>query len=160
AEGRSRVALNENSIADGVCASKLGAERALQVQNRIVPADMQRLDIGLDQLVFAFVLFANELLHDLYFHVEEGGKHADINDVLEQLALARVCIFAITDGGKRHADNRDVIPEFRWGHRLGRVVEQKSARFDASDIPVKGLRVHRDHKVRSAACTEMARFRN
>ena len=119
AERGGRVALDEDPVADGSGALELDAERALQIEDRVVAADVQRLDIRLDQLVLALVLFANELLDDLHIHVEQGGEHADIDDVLEQLALARIGVFAIADRGQRHTDDRDVIAEFRRRQRLG-----------------------------------------
>ena len=52
---------------------------------------MQRLDIGLDQLVLAFVLFTDQLLDHLAWCWSGAVSAPIINDVLEQLALAR-CI--------------------------------------------------------------------
>src|SRR6185312_16470874 len=68
---RSRISLDEDTVADPIGALEPDAKRALQVEDRIVAADMQGLDIRLDQFVLAFVLFANELLDDLHVNVEQ-----------------------------------------------------------------------------------------
>jgi hypothetical protein len=93
-------------------------------------------------------------------HVEQGRERADINDVLEQLALARVAIFAIADRGQRYADDGDVVAEFRLRQRLGRIVKQITARLDVGQVLVPSLRVHRDHEIGAAARAEVAGFRN
>ena len=92
-------------------------------------------------------------------HVEQRRERADIDDVLEQLALARIGVFAVADRGQRHADDGDVVAEFRRRHRLGRIVEQIAARLDRGDVLVPGLRVHRHHQVDAAARAEMAGLR-
>ncbi len=119
---------------------------------------MQRLDVRRDQLVLALVLLADQLLDDLDVHVEQRGQHADIDDVLEQLALARIGVFAVADRGERDADHCDVGAEFRRRQRLGRIVEQIAAGLDRGDVLVEGLRVHRHHQVGAAAGAEMAGF--
>jgi len=124
----------------------------------VVAPDMQRLDVGLDQLFLALVLLAEELLDHLDVHVEQRGEHADIDDVLEQLALARIGIFAVADRGQRHADDRDVLAEFGSRQRFGGIVEQVAARLDAGDVPVEGLRIHRHHQIGAAAGAQVARL--
>ena len=73
---------------------------------------MQRVLVGVEQLFLAFVLLGDELLDFADIHVEQRGERADIDDVLEQLALPRIGIFAIADRGERHADHGDVVAEF------------------------------------------------
>ncbi len=70
---------------------------------RIVVADVQRLDVRRDQLVLALELLADQLLDLVDGDVEKGRQRADIDDVLEQLALARVGVGAVDDIGQRHA---------------------------------------------------------
>ena len=111
-------------------------------KDKLIEPNIKALHIGLDQLVFAFVLLANELLDDLHIHVKEGGEYADIDDVLEQLT-SRGRVYSRLDGCERHANDRDVITEFRRRHRLGQIVEQITAWLDAGDTHIKGLRVHR-----------------
>ena len=89
-------------------------------------------------------------------HVEQRAERAEIDDVLEQLALARIGIGRVGDRGQRHADHGDVGAEFRRRHRLGRIVEQIAAGLDRGDVLVPGLRVHRHHHVDAAAGAEMA----
>ena len=85
-----------------------------------------------------------------------AGERADIDDVLEQLALARVGVVVVADRGQRHADDVDVVAELRRRQRLGRIVEQVAAGLDLGDVLVPGLRVHRDHQVDAAAPAEIA----
>jgi hypothetical protein len=103
---------------------------------------------------------ADQLFDHLDIHVDQRRERADIDDVLEQLALARIGVFAIADRGQRHADDVDVAAEARRGHRFGRVVEQIAAGLDRSEILVPGLRVHRDHQVGPAACPKVAGLRD
>ena len=117
---------------------------------------MQRVLVGVDQLLLALELLADQLLDLGHVHVEQRRQRADIDDVLEQLALARIGVFAIADRGERHADHGDVVAELRLRHRLGRIVEQIAAGLDLGDVLVPGLRVHRDHQVGAAARAEMA----
>ncbi len=160
AQRRRRVALDEDAVADLVGAAQPQPDRALQVRQRPVAAEMQRMDVGADQLLLRLELLADELLDLLEVHVEQRGERADIDDVLEQLALARIGVFAIADGGERDADDRDVVAELGLRHRLGGIVEQVSAGLDRGDVLVPGLRVHRDHQVGAAARAEMAGFRD
>src|SRR5262249_23781468 len=76
---------------------------------------------------------------------------ADVDDVLEQLPLARIAVFAIADLCQRHADRVYVVAELRRRKRLGRVVEQVPAGLDLLQVLIPGLRVHRHHQVDSAA---------
>ena len=133
-------------------------DRAFEIEQRPVAAEMQRVLVGVEQLLLALELLGDQLLDRRHVHVEQRRERADIHDVLEQLALARIGVFAIADRGQRHADDGDVGPEFRRRQRLGRVVEQVAARLDHRDVLVPGLRVHRDHEIDAAAGAEVARF--
>ena len=132
--------------------------RAFEVLQRPVAAEMQRVDVGGQQLFLALVLLADQLLDQLRVHLEQRAERAEVNDVLEQLALARIGIGRIRDCGQRHADHGDVRAEFRRRQRLGRIVEQITAGLDGSDVLVPGLGVHRHHQVDAAARAEMACF--
>ncbi len=101
-------------------------------------------------------LLAQQLLDHRQLDVEQGGERADIDDVLEQLALPRIGVFGIADRGERHADRGDVGAEPFRRQRPRRVVEQVAARLDAGDVLVPGLRVHRHHEVGAAARAEPA----
>ncbi len=158
AERRRRIALDEDAVADLVALFQPQPDRAGEVERRVVAPDMQRLDIGLDQLFLAFVLLADQLLDDLDVHLDQRGEHADIDDVLEQLALSRIGVFAVADRGQGHANNGDVLAEFRGRQRLGRIVEQVAARLDAGDVLVEGLRIHRHHQIGAAARAQMVRL--
>ena len=132
----------------------------LDIHHHPIAAEMQRMLVGVEQLLLALELFADQLFHFADIHIEQRRQRADIDDVFEQLALARVGIFAIADRGERHADHGDVVAEFRLRHRLGGVVEQIPARLDAGDILVPGLRIHRHHEIGAAAGAEMAGLGN
>ena len=121
---------------------------------------MERVLVGADQLLLALELLEEQRLDDVGLDVEQRRERAEIDDVLEQLALARVGVFAIADFGERHAQHHDVVAEFRRRHRLGRIVEQVAARLDAGDVLVPGLRVHRHHEVVAAARAEVAVLRD
>jgi hypothetical protein len=121
---------------------------------------MERMQVGLDQLFLRPELFLDQLLDHRDVHVEQGGQRADIDDVLEQLALPQIGVFAVADRGERDADHRDVLAELGLRHRLGAVVEQVAAALDPGHVLVPGLRVHRDHEIGAAAGAEMAGFRD
>ena len=88
--------------------------------------------------------------------VHHAGERAQADDVLEQLPLARVAVGGVADLGERHADDVDVVAEFRGRQHLGVVVEHVAARLDLLQVLVPGLRVHRHHQVDAAAPAEPA----
>ena len=133
-------------------------DRAFEVHERPVAAEMQRVLVGGEQLFLALELLLDQLLDRGHVHVEQRRERAHIDDVLEQLALARIGVFAVADRGERYADDRDVVAELRLRHRLGVVIEQVAARLDHGDILVPGLRVHRDHEIDAAARAEVPSF--
>ncbi len=149
------VALDEDAVADRVRLLHPQADRAFEIHQRVVAAEMQRMHVRLDQLVLGAELLGDQLLDRADVHVEDRRERADIDDVLEQLALARIDVFAIADRGQRNADDRDVVAEARGRQRLGVVVEQVAALLDRGDVLVEGLRVHRDHQVDAAARAQM-----
>ena len=96
-----------------------------------------------------------------HVHLQQRRQRAEIDDVLEQLPLARFGVGLVGDLGQRHADHHDVLAEPRRRHRLGVVVEQVAARHDGRDVLRPGLRVHRHHQIDAAAArAEMARLRH
>jgi hypothetical protein len=122
----------------------------------MVVTDVQRLEVRGDQLVLAAELLADQLLDLLDGDIEQGRQRADIDDVLEQLPLARVGIGAVDDVGQRHAEHDDVVAELGGRHGPRGIVEQVAARIDGGDVLVPGLGVHRHHHVGAAARAEMA----
>ena len=160
AQRRRVVALDEDAVADCIGTLEPQPDRAVEIERRPVAAEMQRVLVGGKELLLAL-----ELLFDQFFdcrdvHVEQRRQRADIDDILEQLALARIGVFAVGDRGQRHADDVDVVAEFRRRHRLGAVVEQISAGLDRGHVLVPGLRVHRHHEIGAAAGAEVSRFRD
>ena len=158
AQGRRAVAVDKDFVADIVGAFDLDAQRALQMLQRVLTAEFQRLEVGLQQRFFALVLLGKEFFDFRWVHVEQGRQRADINNVLEQLALTRIGIRFVADFGERHADDVNVVAELRLRHRLGAVVKQIAADVDFLDVFVPGLRVHRDHHVHAAAPAEITGF--
>ena len=116
---------------------------------------MQGVDIWRDQLVLAAILLRDQLLDDAEVHAEQLGQHPEADDVLEQLALARVGILLVAGRGQRHADDVDVGSHPARRQRAGVVVDQVAVRLDRGDIRIEGLRVHRDHEIGAAAGAEM-----
>ena len=99
---------------------------------------------------------ASSCLDHRRIDAQQGGQRAHIDDVLEQLALARQlrrrrCTCAVS-GTPTHGD---VVAELRRRQRLGGVVEQVAAGLDLGDVAVPGLRVHGDHQVDPAAAAQM-----
>ena len=139
---------------------QLKPDRACEVHHRPVAAEMQRVLVGGEQLLLALVLLLDQLLDFGNVHVDQRRQRAQIDDVLEQLALARIGVFAVADRGQGHADDGDVVAELRGRQRLGVIVEQVAAGLDRGDILVPGLRVHRHHEIGAAARAEMAGFRD
>ena len=156
AERRRTVAFDKNAIADLVGLFDSKADRALQVLQRVVASEVQCMDVGGQELFLALVLFTDQLLDQLGIEIEQGRERAEVDDVLKQLALARVGVSRVGDRGQRHAEHRDVISEFRRRHRLRRIIEQIAAGLDRGDVLVPGLRVHRDHHVDAAARAQMS----
>jgi len=109
------VAFDEDAVADLVGFLDPQADRAFEILQGPVAAQMQRVDIRRQQLFLALVLLADQLLDQLRVHVEQRAQRTEIDDVLEKLALARVGIGRVGDGGQRHADHGDVGANFDDG---------------------------------------------
>ena len=137
AERRRRIAVDVDTVADLVGPAHLEAARVLHVHGHPVAAEVKGMHVGADQLFLALELLAEQLHDHRGVDVEQRGERAEIDDVLEQLALARIAVFAVADRGQRHPEHGDVVAEFRRRHRLGRVVEQISAGADAGDVLVQ-----------------------
>ena len=88
--------------------------------------------------------------------LQQHRQRADVDDVLEQLALARVGVDRVADLGERHADDVDVGAELRRRQRPRAVVEEVAARLQLGHVGVPGLRVHRHHHVDAAAPAQPA----
>ena len=68
----------------------------------IVVAEVERLHVRRDQLFLAFELRGDGGFHHVGLDAEKRRQRADIDDVLEQLALARIAVGAIADLRQRH----------------------------------------------------------
>src|SRR5204863_5408086 len=105
AEGGRRIAFDEDAVADAGRALQTQADRVLHIHHHPIAAEVERVFVGVEQLFLAFVLLGNQLFDFGDVHVEQRGQCADIDDVLEQLALARIGIFSVADRGQRDTDH-------------------------------------------------------
>jgi len=62
----------------------------------------------------------------------------------------------VADLGQRHAEDVDIVAEFRARQRLGTVVEKVAAGVDFPDVLIPGLGIHRHHHVHATAPAEIA----
>ncbi len=160
AKARRVIAADKDAIAHFIGALDFQPAGAGQIVARMVVAHAQRLMVGRDQRVLALVLLADQLLQHLDLDAQKLGQRADIDDVLEQLALARIAVGGIADLRQRHAQDVDVVAEFRRRDGAGGIVEQITAGIDRGDILVPGLGVHRHHQVHAAAPAQPAMARD
>ncbi len=148
------VAVDEDLVADAVRALHTQADRTRQVGDGVIKAQLQCIDIGPNQLVLAAILVGNQLFHHAKVDAQQRGQGTDVHDVLEQLALAGIRVFAVAHLGQRNAEHGDVLAEARARQALGRVVEQVAAGLDLGDVAIPGLRIHRHHQVATATATQ------
>ncbi len=133
----------------------------LQVLLGIVVAQPERRAVQVDQLGLALELLGQKVVDGLEVEAEQRGQRADIDDVLEELALARDrAVHRVGELGQRHAQHRHVAAQLLAGERLGRIVEHVAAAFDLGDVLVPGLRVHQHREVDAAAAPEPALARD
>ena len=85
-----KLLFDEDAIPDFVRAPHLEADRAGEIGKRVVAPDVQRLHVRRDQLLLAAELLGEKLLDLGDLDIEKRREGADIDDVLEKLALARV----------------------------------------------------------------------
>ena len=76
-------------------------------------AHHEGVEVGLEQLRLALVLLAEQGGDDLGLDSEHRREHADVDDVLQQLALARVRVAGGAQVGQRHAEQMNVVAELR-----------------------------------------------
>ena len=164
AERRGGVALDEDLVAHDIGLAFQGphadAQGAFQVLERIGAPELQRVQVGLQERFLALVLLADQLGDHQRVDAEQRRERPDVDDVLEELALARVGVRLVADLGQRQPDDVDVVAELGLRQRLGVVVEKIAARVDLLHVGVPGLRVHRHHEIDAAAATEPARLRD
>jgi len=129
AERGGTVAVGEDHVADTVAALDLEGDR-LQVLAGVVAAEVECLQVGVEKLLLALVLFAEELLDFLWVDVEQRRQGADVDDVLEQLPFARVAVGIVADLGQRHAEDVDVAAQARARYGFRAVVEEVAAGID------------------------------
>jgi hypothetical protein len=120
AEGGRAVAVDEDALAHAVRPPDADAQRPLQVLLRELASQLQRLHVGSEQLLLALVLLAEQLLDFRRVDLQQHGQRADVDDVLEQLPLARIGIDRVADLGERHADHVHVRAQAAGG--TGRVL--------------------------------------
>ena len=85
----------------------------------MVATHVQRGKVWRQQFFLALVLFGDELFQYLCFNLEQRRQRADVNDIFEQLALARIGVGSIDNFGQWYADDVDVISKLRLRHLPG-----------------------------------------
>ena len=90
-------------------------------------AQLQRLDIGQDQLFLTLELVRHQIGQHLEIHIQQGGQRANVDHVLEQLALARILVLLITDTRQRQTDDGDVVAQQAQVQWLGVVIDKVTA---------------------------------
>jgi hypothetical protein len=158
AERGCRVAVDEDALADPVAPLDAKRQRAFEAIEHVCAAERQRPAVWLEKRVLAAVLLGEQALDLAGIDVEERRQRAEIDDVLEELSLARVGVLRVAQLGQRHAERGDVGAELRRRQRPRRIVEQVAAGVDLGDVLVPGLRVHRDGEVDAAAAPAPSRF--
>ncbi len=113
AERRRGVAFDEDALADRVAALDLQTEKVVEIFAAVMQAHHEGIEIGLQQLGLAPVLLAEQRRHHFGVDPEGGCQHAHVDDVLQQLALTRIAVAAGAQVGQRHAEDMDVVAEFR-----------------------------------------------
>src|SRR5258706_554626 len=88
AERGRAVTFDEDALAHLVARHDAQSDRR-EARDRVVGAHVQRLHVGLEELLLALVLLADEALDLLELDAEQGRERAHVDDVLEELALAR-----------------------------------------------------------------------
>ena len=124
----------------------------------VITPQMQGLDIRFEQTLLALVLLGKQGFENLRIEVEQHRQGADVDDVLEQLPVARIGVSGIGDFCQRYTDHLHIFTETRGQHRPGAVIEQIAAGLDLGQIGSPGLRVHRHHHVDAAAPAVIALF--
>src|SRR5205823_3363699 len=103
---------DKNLVADIVGAADLQLYLAgIEMLGRPIAAEVQRLDVRIEQLLLALELFAEQPLDLLGIDVEQYRQRTDIDDVLEELALAGIRVGRVGDRRQRYADHVDVLAE-------------------------------------------------
>ena len=152
------VAVDHDRVADQIARRDAHAQRAVEVRSGVVVAELQGVHVGRDQLFLALELAADHFPEHVEPHVQQRGQGADVDDVLEQLALAGVMVFLDAHVHQRHADHVHVLAHGLARQRLAGVVNAVAARQDLGDVPDLAVRVHAHHQVHAAAAAEMAAF--
>src|SRR6185369_8892606 len=97
AECRGRVAVDEDALADGVTARDRESDRALEMPERVLAPEGERLAVRLEQRFLAAVLLGEQTLDLAGVDVEQRRQRAEVDDVLEQLALPRIRVVGVAD---------------------------------------------------------------
>ena len=111
------VAVDEDAVADACRAARPEPERRAKFAQRSRAPGASALQVGLEQRFLALVLLGDELSTTSGVDVEQRGQRAEVDDVLEELALPRVAVRRVADRGERHADRRHVLAKLRRRQR-------------------------------------------
>ena len=157
-ERTGRVAINHDSLAHRIRLANAKIERAVEMLEREIPPQLERLHIRADQFLLALVLICNHVRQNVKVHAQEGGQRTDIDDVLEQLPLLRIGVNGLDQRRDRNPEIVDVIAlEFARLRARG-VVQQPAPRDDISDVPRVGFCIHGNEEIDAISAAEMAGF--
>ena len=117
---------------------------------------LQSMNIGGDEFFFALELLADQIFQDRKINIEKRGQRPHVNDVLEQLPLTRVGVFAQTHLRQWNAKIMNVAAHVTQVEGFGGVIEHVATGLHLADVFRKALRVHADHHVDAAAAAQIA----
>ena len=152
------VAFGKDQVAHLVAAFDLDAYRAGQMLGSEIPPQAKGAQIGIQQLLFAFVLLSEQLFEHTFFNTQKAAQGPHINDVLEELALAWVGVNSVRNFRQRHANDVNVVTEFGLRQGFGAVIKQVATSVNLGNVGIPGLRVHCHHHVDAATAAEVAFF--
>ena len=91
------VAISEDLVTHVIGLLHTNAQRGREMLFHKVTPKMKRLDVGFQQPLLPLVLLGEKLLENLCFHVQQNRQCPHVDDVLEQLALARIAVDCVAD---------------------------------------------------------------
>ena len=105
----------------------LQSNRVGQILQHVITAQIQGSDVGVEQLLFALVLLGKELGDFLGVDIQKNRQRANVNNVLEELALPRVGVIGVADFCQGDTNDTKIIAKLRCRNRAGGVVKKVTA---------------------------------
>ena len=117
---------------------------------------LQRLDIGQDQLFLALELVRHQVGQDPEIHVQQGRQRTHVDHVLEQLALPGIAVVLVAYAGQRQAYEGDVAALQAQVQGLGIVIDEIAPRLHFANILGHALGIDREADVHAATPSQVA----